>query len=99
MKKRTLNGVDAMRVAVSPIRDIKVRESGSPDTAGSWTIEGYAAVTEQETTLYDLSWIRVREEIARGAFLPVLGRLARGDGLVHLNFGHDMNTSIASSQV
>src|SRR5437868_5755889 len=72
MKKRTLNGVDAMRVAVSPIRDVKVRESGSPDTAGSWTIEGYAAVTEQETTLYDLSWIRVREEIARGAFLPEL---------------------------
>lgn len=98
MKTRTLNGVDAVRVAVSPLRDVKVRDaSGTGD--GSWTIEGYAAVTEQETTLYDLSWIRVREEIARGAFLGVLGRLARGDGLVHLNFGHDMNTSIASSQV
>lgn len=98
MKTRTLNGADAVRVAVSPLRDVKVRDaSGTGD--GSWTIEGYAAVTEQETVLFDLSWIRVREEIARGAFLPVLGRLAAGDGLVHLNFGHDMNTSIASSQV
>lgn len=95
MKTRT---PDAMRIAVAPIRNVVVRDaSGTGD--GSWTMEGYAAVTEQETTLYDLSWIRVREEVARGAFLGVLGRLARGDGLVHFNFGHDMNSSVASSAV
>lgn len=98
MTKRTLTGDAAYRIAVAPITDVKVRDaSGTGD--GSWTMEGYAAVTEQETTLYDLSWIRVREEIARGAFLGVLGRLARGDGLVHFNFGHDMNSSVASSAV
>jgi phage head maturation protease len=59
---------------------VQVRDaSGTGD--GSWTIEGYAAVYEQETTLYDIpGWIRVREEIARGAFTDVLERLARGDG-------------------
>jgi hypothetical protein len=61
-------------------------------------MEGYAAVFEQETTLFDIAgWIRVREEIARDAFLNVLGRLAAGDGLVHLNFGHDMKTAVASA--
>ncbi|MCC6743418.1 MAG: HK97 family phage prohead protease [Acidobacteria bacterium] len=86
------------RLAVTPLRDVRVV---GPETSGdgSFIIEGYAAVFEQETVLYDGRWVRIREEIARGAFDNVLERLADGDGLVHLNFGHDMNTAIAASNV
>lgn len=98
MKTRTLNGAEAMRIAVAPITDVKVRDASATGD-GSWTMEGYAAVFGQETTLFDLSWIRVREEIAQNAFSDVLQRLASGDGLVHFNFGHDMNSSVASSSV
>lgn len=89
----------ALRLAVAPIRNVQVRDaSGTGD--GSWTIEGYSAVYEQETTLFDIpGWIRVDEEIARGAFTNVLERLAHGDGLVHLNHGHDMKTAMAATDV
>jgi HK97 family phage prohead protease len=88
-----------LRLAVSPLTRVEVRDAtGTGD--GSWTIEGYAAVYEQETTLFDLAgWYRVREEIARGAFADVLQRLAHGDGLVHLNHGHDMKTAMAATDV
>ena len=87
-----------LRLAVSPITRVTVRDAtGTGD--GSWTIEGYAAVYEQETVLYDGSWFRMREEIARGAFTSVLDRVGNGLELVHLNFGHDMNTSIAATDV
>lgn len=82
------------RVALSPITGIEVRDAvGTGD--GSWTIEGYAAVFEAETTLYDLSFMRMREVISRGAFSDVLAK----PHLVHLNFGHDMNTAVASTAV
>lgn len=87
------------RLAVTPLRDIVVRDATATGD-GSWTIEGYAAVTEQETTLWEIpGWVRVREEIARGAFESVLSRLAHGDGLVHLNHGHDMKTAVAATDV
>jgi HK97 family phage prohead protease len=86
------------RLAVAPIRDITVRDSsGTGD--GSWTMEGYAAVYDQETVLWDGRWFRLRERIARGAFTNVLARVAAGTELVHFNFGHDMNTSIAATNV
>jgi HK97 family phage prohead protease len=68
----------ALRLAVTPLRNVQVRDaSGTGD--GSWTIEGYAAVYEQETTLYDIpGWVRVREEIARGAFTDVLDGVKHG---------------------
>lgn len=88
----------AFRLAVTPIRDVVVRDaSGTGD--GSWTIEGYAAVYEQETTLWDGRWFRLREVIARGAFTNVLTQVNAGNDLVHLNFGHDMNTSVAATNV
>jgi uncharacterized protein len=86
------------RLAVTPIRDVVVRDaSGTGD--GSWTMEGYAAAYDQETVLYDGRWFRIRERIAHGAFTNVLERVAMGVELVHFNFGHDMNTSIAATDV
>ena len=90
----------ALRLAVTQLRDVKVRTSDVGAADGSWTIEGYAAVFEQETVLYDIpGWVRLREEIARDAFRGVLERLAHGDGLVHLNHGHDMKTAMAATDV
>jgi HK97 family phage prohead protease len=89
----------ALRLAVTPLTRVQVRDaSGTGD--GSWTIEGYAAVYEQETTLYEISgWVRVREEIARGAFTDVLDGVKHGSELVHLNHGHDMKTAVAATDV
>lgn len=88
----------ALRVAVAPIRRVQVRDaSGTGD--GSWTIEGYAAVFEQATILYDGKWFVVREVISRDAFHSVLSRVQSGDELVHLNHGHDMTSSVAATDV
>lgn len=99
-------GERGYRLAVTPLRDVTVRDaSGTGD--GSWTIEGYFAVHEQETVLWDIAgWWRVREEIARDAFTravvnetSVMERVRSGEELVHLNHGHDMKTAVASSKV
>lgn len=87
-----------LRVAVSPIRQINVRDATASGD-GSWIVEGYAAVFEQETVLYDGKWFRIREKIARGAFDDVLGRVVTGDELVHMNHGHDMVSAVAASNV
>lgn len=89
---------NGLRLAVSPIRRVEVRDASATGD-GSWTIAGYAAVFEQETVLYDGRWFRMREEVASDAFGPVLERLARGEELVHLNHGHNMETAIASTDV
>lgn len=91
--------VGQLRLAVAPMRNVEVRDaSGTGD--GSWTIDGYSAVFDQETVLYDIpGWIRVREEIAPTAFDNVMARLRRGDGLVHFNHGHDMKTAVAATNV
>lgn len=82
------------RIATAPIRDVEFRDAtGTPD--GSWTISGYAAVFDQETTLMDGNFAVVKESIAPGAFTRVLGE----QPLVHLNFGHDMNRVVASTKV
>lgn len=87
-----------LRTAVAPIERVDVRDpSGTPD--GSWTISGYAAVFNQETTLFDAYGLRLRERIASDAFGGVLSRLSAGDGLVHLNHGHDMKSAVASTDV
>lgn len=89
----------ALRLALTPLAGVEVRDSsGTGD--GSWTIEGYAAVYEQETTLYEIpGWVRLREEIARGAFERVLERVGLGVEVVHLNHGHDMKTVLAATDV
>lgn len=87
-----------LRLAIAPIRDVQLRDTqGTGD--GSWTIAGYAAVYDQETTLFDGRWMRMREEIAPGAFANVLERVGGGEELVHLNYGHDMNSAVAATDV
>lgn len=87
-------GTDQMRYAVAPIRDVDFRDA-SANHDGSWTISGYAAVFGQETVLYDGEYRQVRESIAPNAFDRVLS----DSPLVHLNFGHDMNRAVASTDV
>lgn len=89
----------SLRLAISPLTRVNVRDAtGSGD--GSWTMEGYAAVYETATTLFDIpGWLRVDEEIARGALTGVIGRANDGAELVHLNHGHDMKTAVAASNV
>lgn len=88
-----------MRLAFAPLAGVEIRDaSGTGD--GSWVIEGYAAVFETETVLWDVAgWWRCREEIATGAFDDVLGRVAVGHELVHLNHGHDMAKVVAATDV
>lgn len=94
MRTDTADTAALRRVLVAPMRSVEVRDTtGTGD--GSWTIGGYAAVFNQETTLYDGAYSRVREVVAPGAFSRVLTT----DPLVHLNFGHDMQSAIASTHV
>lgn len=86
------------RLAITPIRDVIVRDANGTGN-GSWTMEGYAAVYDEETTLWDGNFWRLRERIARDAFTNVLARVAAGEELVHFNFGHEMNTSIAATDI
>jgi HK97 family phage prohead protease len=83
-----------LRYAVVPFRAGEFRDAKQTGD-GSFTITGHAAVFDQETVLYDLGWLRVREVIQPGAFRNALSR----NPLVHLNVGHDMNRAIASSHV
>lgn len=83
-----------LRFAVAPLRNVQFRDAtATPD--GSWTISGYAAVFDQETTLYDGTFYTMRESIAPGAFDAVLAT----NPVVHLNLGHDMNRSVAATDV
>ena len=84
-----------LRYAAVPLKGLEVREG--PQTGdGSLTITGYAAVTDQETVLYDGRYLRMREVVARGAFGPVLSRTGLD---VHLNIGHDNNLAMARTGV
>lgn len=94
-----------VRHALIRLSDVQVRETGSGD-GSTLTLVGHAAVTDQETILYDGSWWRLREQIAPGAFTSVLARLRNpdpGDAAartgVHLNIGHDMTRAIARTGV
>lgn len=94
-----------LRHAVIPIADVEVRDTGAGD-GSSITLVGHAAVYDQETVLYDSTWWRLREVIARGAFTNVLARIRNptsGDAAsitgVHLNVGHDMTRAIARTGV
>jgi HK97 family phage prohead protease len=101
----TSNTNRLFRFALAPIRDLQVRDAtGTGD--GSWTIEGYAAVYEQETVLWDGRWFRMREEIARDAFTngaemgrSVMERIDSGEERVHLNYVHEMASAVAATDV
>jgi HK97 family phage prohead protease len=89
-----------LRYAVTPITHVEVRDpSGNPDD--TWTMSGYAAVFNQSTILFDSKFVRLSESIDPGFFDPILKDqpLGQPDGVVHFNFGHDMNRAVASTDV
>ena len=69
--------------------------SGEKTGDGSITLTGHAAVFNQETELFDVGWLRLRESIRPGAFTEVL---AAGPD-VHLTVGHDFDKSMARTGV
>ena len=81
------------RIAVVPLQNIEWRQSDSGD--GSRILAGYAAVYEQETTLYAGQHYTVKEKLAYGAFNAVLAK----NPDVHLNIQHDMARAIARTRV
>lgn len=94
MAEATTGTIPQLRHAVAPIRGLEVR-AGEQTGDGSITMRGHAAVFDEETTLFDFGWWRLREKIEPGAFGPVLGR----SPLVHLVHQHDMATAMAATDV
>jgi HK97 family phage prohead protease len=85
---------DNFRMAVAPIRGVEFRDA-SANHDGSLTFSGYAAVFDQETTLYDSRGLVVKETMDPRSFDKVL----RGAPTVHLNMNHNMDTAVASTLV
>lgn len=92
--------VPEFRYVVAPITHVDVREPQANDD-NTWTMSGYAAVFNEATTLYDGRFLKLTEEIAPTAFDRVLRDqgLATPEGVVHFNFGHDMNRAVAATDV
>jgi HK97 family phage prohead protease len=89
-----------LRFAVAPITNVDVRDTtGTYDD--TWTMSGYAAVFNETTTLYDSKFLRLTESVHPGFFDRVLReqQLGQPDGVVHFNFGHDMNRAVAATDV
>jgi HK97 family phage prohead protease len=88
------------RLVVAPITEVEVR-TPSESYDDTWTMTGYAAVFDQETTLYDGRFMRITESIAPDAFANVLQRqgLNTPQGVVHFNFGHNMETAVAATDI
>jgi len=86
-----------MRYATSPLREVEFREPTGPDaTGGDWyTLTGYAAVFNSETTLRDGKFARIREKIEPGAFRDVLA--SQPD--VHLLIGHNLDLPLARTGI
>jgi len=89
-----------LRYVVAPITNVEVRDTeGNGD--GTWTMSGYAAVFDQPTTLYDGRFAKLTEDIDPSAFDEVLRSqgMRTAQGVVHFNFGHDMNRAVAATDV
>ena len=92
---------DAVERRVVQLTEVELRDppgDNGPDghTGGDWyTVTGYAAVFNSETTLRDGRHVRLRERIEPGAFGAVLA--SRPD--VHLLIGHDLNYPLARTGV
>ena len=89
-----------LRFVVAPIVGIEVREP-SESYDNTWTMSGYAAVFDTETTLYDGRFAKLTETIDRRAFDRLLREqpLTRSDGVVHFNYSHDMMSAVAATDV
>lgn len=89
-----------VRYAVAPVTGIEVRDpTGNDDN--TWTMSGYAAVFNTETTLYDSRFLRVTESLSSDSFNRVLRDqpMDKPSGVVHFNLGHDMNRAVAATDV
>ena len=88
-----------IRFAVAPITHVDVRDASG--SHGFWTMSGYAAVFNEKTTLYNGRLYKLTESIDQGAFDRVLRDQPMGDptGVVHFNLGHDLNRSVAATDV
>ena len=86
--------------AVAPIEKVDVRDSSRNDD-NTWTMSGYAAVFNHTATIFDSSFLRTTVEIHSDAFRPVMAEqeFTQPSGVVHFNRGHDMNTSVAATDV
>lgn len=85
-----------LRYALAPLEDLKLREPHTTDNGSDdLYLDGYAAVFNQETTLYDGSFLRVREQIDPAAFDDVLA--AQPD--VHLVIGHNLDLPLARTGI
>ncbi len=82
-----------IRTVAVPLTDLEYRASQSGD--GSRILSGYAAVYEQEATLYAGSRFTLKERITTGAFDTVLAKSPD----VHLTIGHDMTKAIARTGI
>lgn len=98
--ERGLQPAAEMRYLVAPVTTIEVRDpTGNDDN--TWTMSGYAAVFNKKTTLYDGRFVKLTETIDSHAFDDVLAnqQMDSPDGVVHFNFGHDMNRAVAATDV
>jgi phage head maturation protease len=89
-----------VRYAVAPITSVDVRDPSSTDD-NTWTMSGIAAVFNTPTVLYDGKFMRIEETIDERAFDVVMRNqpMTAPEGVVHYNFGHDMNRAVAATDV
>jgi HK97 family phage prohead protease len=93
------NGAE-LRYVVAPLTHVEVRDPESNDD-NTWTMSGYAAVFNEQTTLYDSKFVRLTESVAPKFFDRILREQPMGqpEGVVHFNPGHDMNRAVAATDV
>src|SRR5215831_824196 len=89
-----------LRFAVAPLTHIDVRDAAENNDQ-TWTMSGYAAVFNEQTTLFNGKFVKATESIDARAFDHVLSEqgLNTPAGVVHFNFGHDMNRAVAATDV
>lgn len=85
-----------LRAAFAAIHDLEVRAPGQGTGGdGYYTVEGYAAVYDQETTLWSSRTFTMTERIRQGAFARVLSE----NPDVHMVVNHDMSRAVARTRV
>src|SRR6266566_2864037 len=99
-ERQASTGPSELRYAVAPITNVEVRDPTATDD-NTWTMSGYAAVFNETTTLMNSKFIRLTESVSPTFFNRVLREqpMSSPDGVVHFNFGHDMNRAVAATDV
>jgi HK97 family phage prohead protease len=85
-----------LRYAIATLSELQLREPRSADNGSDdLYFDGYAAVFNQTTTLYDGSFVRLHEMIAPEAFDDVLA----SEPDVHLVIGHNLDMPMARTGI